>query len=216
MMPSFPFVTAIAPDSLAFRHNGGRVLAVPQPCHRIILVTPSLAYLPAYVVALNRGWSPSTHEDVRVEHLTRIRRDSQAFVDSLDDEEAKGDPVRQPDGTLTRRLPGFYRWLWDGDFAGVINFRWQPGTPELPPFCLGHIGYGVVPWKRGRGYAKAALALILPEARARGLPYVEIVTDIDNAASQRVVLANGGTLVERFRKVQAYGGGEALRFHITV
>jgi predicted acetyltransferase len=40
--------------------------------------------------------------------------------------------------------------MWDGDFAGAINLRWQPGTAELPPHCLGHIGYGVVPWKRGR------------------------------------------------------------------
>jgi predicted acetyltransferase len=182
----------------------------------LALINPSLEQLPAYVAALERGWSPSTHTDVAVEQLSRIKRDPQAFLESLDDREGNGEPIRLPDGSLTPRLPGFHRWMWDGDFAGTINFRWQSGTAALPPHCLGHIGYGVVPWKRGCGYAKAALALILPEARRRGLPYVEVVTDVDNTASQHVVLANGGVLFERFRKALAYGGGEAFRFRITV
>ncbi len=86
----------------------------------------------------------------------------------------------------------------------------------LPPTCLGHIGYAVVSWKRGRGYAKAALALMLPEARERGLPYVEIVANVDNEASQRVVLANGGELIERFAKGPQFGAKEALRFRIAL
>lgn len=81
---------------------------------------------------------------------------------------------------------------------------------------LGHIGYAVVPWERGRGHAKRALALMLPEARALGLPYVELTTSPDNLASQRVILACGGVLLKRFRKPAAYGGAEALRFRIAL
>jgi len=106
--------------------------------------------------------------------------------------------------------------MWDGDFAGSISLRWQHGTPLLPPTCLGHIGYSVVAWKRRRGYATTALALMLPEARNAGLPYVEIVTEVDNIASQRVIAANGGTLVERFEKAAPLGGGYALRFRIVL
>jgi predicted acetyltransferase len=102
--------------------------------------------------------------------------------------------------------------MWDGEFCGSIGFRWQPGTTDLPPYCLGHIGYSVVPWKQRRGYATRALALLLPEAKQQGLAFVEITTNADNIASQRVITANGGELVERFNKPEAYGGAPSLRF----
>jgi predicted acetyltransferase len=51
-------------------------------------------------------------------------------------------------------------------------------------------------------------------AAAEGLPVVDITTDLDNVASQRVIRANGGVLVERFTKLQSAGGGPALRFEI--
>lgn len=181
------------------------------------LVKPAMQYLPAYVDALRRGWSPdTTRAAARFEELLEIEKNAAAFLSRCDDREAKSGPVPLPDGSFATRLPGFQRWMWDGEFAGSIGFRWQRGTPELPPTCLGHIGYSVVAWKRGRGYAKNALALMLPEARAQGLPYVEITTDVDNVASQHVVAANGGVLVERFVKGAQYGNGEGLRFRIPL
>jgi predicted acetyltransferase len=106
--------------------------------------------------------------------------------------------------------------MWDGEFAGSIGLRWQPGTTELPPTCLGHIGYVVVADKRGRGYATQALRQILPEARAVGLPFVELTTDVDNVPSQRVILANGGVEVERFTKPAEYGSGPGIRWRIQL
>ena len=79
------------------------------------------------------------------EDLSRIYADAAAFLASMEDREAKGPPVTLPDGSTARRLPGFKRWLWDGEFCGSIGLRWQPGTTALPPHCLGHIGYAVVP-----------------------------------------------------------------------
>ena len=125
--------------------------------------------------------------------------------------------MKLPDGSEVRRLPGYYRWIWDGEFCGTVGFRWAPGTPDLPEHVLGHIGYGVVAWKQGRGYATAALGLLLPQARAMGLPYVELTTDPANIASQKVITANGGVLIERFAKPVAYGEAlEGLRYRIAL
>lgn len=182
------------------------------------LVVPSLACLDDYADALKRGWSPDNvrHEATAREHLERIAEDRSTFVASLDDRTAARGPVTLPDGSSVPRLPGYLRWMWDGDFCGSIGFRWQPGTAELPDYVLGHIGYSVVPWKRRRGYATRALALMLPEAREEGLPYVELTADLDNFASHGVILANGGMLIERFTAGPAYGGKEELRFRIDL
>lgn len=179
------------------------------------LVRPAESHLGSYAEALRRGWSPDTGRDqARLDALAAIARSATSFLATLDDVAAQGPPVILPDGSVVPRLPGYQRWMWDGEFAGAIGLRWQRGTPDLPPHCLGHIGYSVVPWKRRQGYATEALRLTLPDAAAQGLPYVEIVTDIGNTASQRVVLANGGILVERFFKSREHHGGEACRFRI--
>ncbi len=102
------------------------------------------------------------------------------------------------------------------EFCGSIGLRWANGTEDLPPHVLGHIGYAVVPWKRGRGYAIQALKSILPEARALGLRWVTLTTDADNLVSQRVIANAGGVLVERFVKPAAFGGRDGLRYRIDL
>ncbi len=181
------------------------------------LVVPALSHLDQYADALRRGWSPDNIrlEVAAAEELEKIAKDPAAFVASLDDREARGGPITLPDGTRVPRLPGYRRWMWDGDFCGSIGFRWQPGTAALPSHVLGHIGYAVVPWKRQRGYATRALALLLEEVRREGLDHVEVTTDHDNEPSQKVILANGGHLVERFRP-DGYGDRDHLRFRISL
>src|SRR6185503_12030746 len=142
------------------------------------LVWPSLDHLPSYKAALERGWASDNlrSEESRQEELSRIEKDPQGFIESLVDIEAQGDPVILPDGTRVKRLPGYHRWMWDGEFSGSIGFRWEPGTEALPPTCLGHIGYSVVPWKQRRGYATRAVRDIVSFAAEQGLRYVEITT----------------------------------------
>ena len=81
---------------------------------------------------------------------------------------------------------------------------------------LGHIGFSVVPWKRKRGYATRALALMLEDAAREGLRYVELTTKLENVASQRVIAANHGRLIERFTTPGEYGERAALRFRIDL
>jgi predicted acetyltransferase len=181
------------------------------------LAKPSLEHLPSYKSALESGWGPDNLREAEAarEHLAKIAAAPALFVSLQDDPHALAGPVTLPDGSQVARLPGITRWIWDGEFCGSINLRWQEGTSVLPSYVLGHIGFSVVPWKRRLGYATRALALLLPEARAQGLDYVELTTAPDNIGSRKVILANGGTLIERFRKDAAYGGNEGLRFRIV-
>jgi len=56
----------------------------------------------------------------------------------------------------------------------------------------GHIGYGVRPLQRRKGYAKIMLMLCLKEARALGLAKVLLCCDLDNAGSRSTIKACGG------------------------
>ncbi len=183
------------------------------------LIKPDLEHLAGFVDALRRGWSPDNIGGAATARriLAAIEDDPAAYLATADDPRAEAGDVTLPDGTNVRRLPGFHRWMWDGAFCGQIGLRWAPeGGGELPSHVLGHVGYAVTAWKRGRGYATLALARLLPEARALGLPFLTLTTDPDNIPSQKVILANGGRLVERFRKLEAYGGAEALRWRIDL
>jgi predicted acetyltransferase len=184
----------------------------------LALVRPAREHLAEYEAALRRDWSPDNGRLLvaTAEQLAAIETDPDAFLASLDDPEARGAPIPLPDGSTAPRLPSFRRWMWDDrGFAGSIGFRWQNGTPALPPHVRGHVGYAVVPWRRREGIATRAVALLLAEIRPCGLPYVELITDSTNTASQRVIQANGGVLVERFR-TDAPGGSEGLRWRIAL
>ena len=181
------------------------------------LVWPARDHLAGYIAALESGWSPDNlRPEAALDELARIAADADAFLASLVDREAVGEPIVFPDGSSVRRLPGYRMWMWDGEFCGSASFRWQPGTEALPPYCLGHIGYAVVPWKRGRGYATRALGELLAHAKVEGLRYVEITTRTDNLASQRVILANGGVLAEEFTAPSALGGHRHLRYRVQL
>ena len=182
------------------------------------LVWPARGHLSSYIAALERGWSPDNlrGEPAAREQLEQISANADVFLASLVDIDACGAPIKLPDGTSVPRLPGYQRWMWDEEFSGSIGFRWQPGTEALPPYCLGHIGYAVVPWKRGLGYATEALHEVLLDARGRGLRYVEIATAVDNFASQRVIAANGGIVVEEFVTPLSLGGRREFRYHVRL
>ncbi len=182
------------------------------------LVRPAREHLPSYQAALERGWSPDniSPRETALHELRFSLEDPEGFLDALDDPSAKNGPVRMPDGTIRPRLPGFRRWMWDGELCGSIGFRWQPGTAALPRDALGHIGYNVVPWKRRQGVGHRALGLLLVEIAPLGMPYAEITTEPDNLGSIGVIEANGGVFIEAFTKDACYGGSAGVRYRIPL
>jgi hypothetical protein len=97
---------------------------VPEMSSRVQLVRPALNYLPGYIAALKRGWSPDNVKGAAaaIEELAEIDKDPHAFIDQLIDRDAKGRSVVLPDGSSAPRIPGYRLWLWDGEFCGSIGW----------------------------------------------------------------------------------------------
>jgi predicted acetyltransferase len=181
------------------------------------LVVPALELLPGYLDAVTRGWMGDRVLFGSPEALLALAaRDPRLVIERLRDRTTDG-VLHLGDGTTAPRLPALFRWMWDGEFAGNIDLRWQPdGDGRLPEAVPGHVGYGTVEWRRRRGYATEALAQMLRLAVAEGMTEVELVTDVDNVPSQRVVESNGGVRFEEFTQVDRLGGGRAVRWRIDL
>ena len=61
----------------------------------------------------------------------------------------------------------------------------------VPQRGQAEIGYWVAPWARGRGVATAAARALAAHAFATGTARLELLAQVENAASQRVALAAG-------------------------
>ena len=94
------------------------------------------------------------------------------------------------------KVPSTTFWLYADDVpVGFGNLR-HFLTDGLRK-AGGNIGYGIAPQYRGKGYGKELLRLLLIEAAKIGLEKVLITIHLDNIASQKVALANGGVITEK-------------------
>ncbi len=73
---------------------------------------------------------------------------------------------------------------------GVVNIR--HGLTEKLFNIGGHIGYGIRPSERRKGYATKILAYSLVKTKDLGIDKVLVVCDADNIGSTRTILNNGG------------------------
>lgn len=115
------------------------------------------------------------------------RGDFAAYLESLEVSEAQA--AREglvPDSTF------FCLDEESGRLVGAVNIRHR--LNEALFLNGGHIGDGVCPSARGKGYGTAMIALALEECRALGLDRVLMVCDKTNAPSARTIQKNGGVL----------------------
>ena len=80
----------------------------------------------------------------------------------------------------------------DNKIVGTINIRWNLSKKMLR--FGGHIGYGIRPTERRKGYNKINLYLGLMEAKKMGLTEVILDCDANNIGSDKTMKALGGRL----------------------
>jgi len=174
-------------------------------------------HLPQFLSAIELVMGDADMLQMEVDKLYKEAvEDPAKFIHEQDDPLGLGGDIEMPDGTFVKRLPSIVRHMWDGEVCGRIGFRWSPGTTDLPPTCLGHIGYWIFPHKRRLGYAKEALAMMLDEARKTGLPFVDLTTNPDNIASQGVIKTNGGKFLEQKALPPQHGEGQIMFWRINL
>lgn len=77
-------------------------------------------------------------------------------------------------------------------FVGAVNIRHYLNDQLL--FSGGHIGDGIRPSERRKGYATAMIGLALEECKKLGIKKVLMTCDKDNIGSAKSIINNGGIL----------------------
>ncbi len=80
-------------------------------------------------------------------------------------------------------------------------------SSNFPAEFENHVYYEIIPEERGKGCGRKILALGLEQAKELGMKEVIITCAEENGASQGVIEANGGVLLDK----QAATDGEMIR-----
>jgi len=149
------------------------------------LVTPSIKYKTQYLDML-ADWE-KTGEKVVPFVLRYDTNDFDAFVDKLFEAQTVADEGFVCHSTF---------WLVNEDdvIVGVSNLRHELNDKLLAGG--GHIGFGIRPSYRRRGYATKILELSLIEAQKRGIEKALVTCDKINIPSKKTILKNNGVFWE--------------------
>ena len=133
--------------------------------------------------------------------IEEFQNESPAWDFALDFDGAMSFPeyVRQHDRwSRGKELPAgyvpasFFVGVVDGTVVGRVSLRHR--LNEYLTKIGGHIGYGVVPSQRRRGYASAMLRLALDRCRDLDIAQALVTCDVSNAGSRIVIERCGGVL----------------------
>ena len=90
----------------------------------------------------------------------------------------------------------------DGRIVAMISIRHRLNHKLLK--SGGNIGYSVRPSERRKGYGKKMVSLSLPYLKALGNHKALITCNVDNEASRRIILSNGGVYENTIEGIERY------------
>lgn len=106
-------------------------------------------------------------------------------------------------------VPSTTFWLYDNEsksLVGAVNIRHY--LNEIFEKVFGNVGYGVAPWKRGKGYATEALRLSIDVCKTMGMDKILVCCFEKNIPSIKVIEKNGGilenTIIHNGKMVRRY------------
>ncbi len=151
---------------------------------KLLLLRPTAKYIPQYE-AYRREFLDFGGSMDGAGGLRRLES-GRAWLDEV---ERFSRPETVPEGKVVSTQFILVREA-DDRLLGMLQLRHD--LNDYLRRVAGHIGYSVRPSERRRGYAKRMLAMALDEARKLGLERVMISCSVENEASRRTILSNGG------------------------
>ena len=110
-------------------------------------------------------------------------------------------------------VPSTTLFLYDDErdiFIGAVNIRHYLNERLL--YGGGHIGDGIRPSERRKGYATKMIGLALQECKKMGIDRVLMSCDPDNIGSKKSIMNNGGVFEDEI--ISKYGGERLERYWI--
>lgn len=151
--------------------------------------------------------------------LQELPKDEQGFqnmfhglsFDEFKRELTKREKESRGENLAEGRVPQSIYWFYlDNQPAGMVKIRHY--LNDYLRENGGHIGYGLAPQYRGKGYGNKMLELALIESRNLGIAEALLTCNKDNEASKAVIIKNGGKLEKEtesdaFYWIQVSGSG---------
>ena len=171
-----------------------------------------MEYLYYEVPSLERKEDAIEYIKEHLEYNSRING-SGGLDRYLDDYEGWLEHLENSKKPTEDRVPGLtYFLVRDNDkkIIGMVNIRLY--LNESLKREGGHIGYGIRPSERRKGYAKEMLRLNLQNAKMMGIDKLLVPCDEKNIASEKTILANGGV----YENTIDVDGSKTKRYWIKV
>ena len=176
-----------------------------------VLRWPSLDYWDSYLEALHEGFVLSTDKEKTSEEIKNIATTRFRHIESIN---RQGTEITLPDGTDANKEPFEMYWLVRGRlFIGAVGI-----IHKLNDYLReygGHLGIGIRPSFRAKGFGTIAVRLVLARAFQLNINPVYAFCDSNNLAMARV-FENCGGVLEAVSPNPYFEGTAVKRYKISL